>query len=502
MSEILIQALQNPALYPHPVTTFEVIQTHLSWVILTGDYAYKIKKPLNLGFQDFTTLEKRKYYCELEIILNKRLAPQIYIEALAITGSAAHPKFNDKEEAFEYAIKMHQFPQQALLGELAKKSKLTKRNIEDIAEQIAKFHLEAPICSMHRLWGRPEEVFAPIQDNFNALNELKVAKPYIDTLSHIEKWAKNQYKKLQPFLMQRKTGEFIRACHGDLHLGNIVMIKNKPVIFDCIEFNESFRWTDVMNDVSFLAMDLEHHHLNDLSHLFVNHYLEHTGDYGGAILLKFYQCYRSMVRAKICALQLMQLNETDPLVASLQEDLKELLSLAKRYTQNRVPTLTITFGVSGSGKTTHTEQLLMQQDAIRLRSDVIRKQMHGISPYSLITDEQKEKIYSSQATQSLYHKLQMLAQILLQNELDVIIDATCIKQWQRQLFIELAAQLNVSLKILAFDISKDILQQRIAQRTALKQDPSDADNAVLELQLSSIEPLTEEEKQFMELIRG
>lgn len=500
MSEILIQALQNPAIYPHPVSTFEVIETHLSWIILTGSYAYKIKKPLNLGFQDFTTLEKRKYYCELEIILNKRLASEIYIEVLPISGSVTQPKLNGKGEVFEYAIKMHQFPQEEILSKLVKTHMLSKEIISDIATQIAQFHIEAPICSMHRLWGRPEEVFAPIQDNFNALKKLKFAEDHFEDILYIEAWAQHQYKMLYPFLLQRKTGEYIRACHGDLHLGNMVMIKAKPVIFDCIEFNESFRWTDVMNDVSFLAMDLEHHRLHEMSFLFINHYLEYTGDYAGATLLRFYQCYRSMVRAKISALQLFQLVATDPLVMRLKEDFKNFLLLAKQYTKQAKPTLTITFGVSGTGKTTYTEQLMMSEGAIRLRSDIVRKQMYGIFPHSVITDEQKQKIYSSQATQALYHKLQMLARTLLQGNLNVIIDATCLKRWQRQLFFDLASQTNIPLQILSFEASKENLQQRIEKRRALKQDASDADIEILEQQLSTLEPLTEEEKRVTQSI--
>lgn len=500
MSEVLIQALQNPALYPHAVSGFEVIQTHLSWILLTGHYAYKIKKPLDLGFQDFTTLEKRKYYCELEVILNKRLAPQIYIEALPIMGSSSYPKLDGKGEAFEYAVKMHQFPQTALLSNLAKTKQLNKNIIEEIARQIATFHLEAPICSMYRLWGRPEEVFAPIQENFTALKQLTIASPFLRQILFIEQWATNQYHLLQTFLSQRKTNEYIRACHGDLHLGNMVLLDNKPVIFDCIEFNESFRWTDVMNDVGFLAMDLDHHALSGLGNLFVNKYLENTGDYQGTPLLRFYQCYRAMVRAKISALQLQQISAENPLYENLLKDLQDFLSLAVQYATSSTPTLTITFGVSGTGKTTYTESLLMHQGGIRLRSDILRKQMHGLSPNTSTTLREKQKIYSEQATQSLYYKLQALAQTLLQSGLNVIVDATCLKQWQRKLFIELAQQLQIKLEILAFEVPIDILQHRIEKRAILAKDASEADSEVLSLQLRSLEPLTEEERSYVKKV--
>lgn len=500
MSEVLIHALQNPALYPHTVKGFEVLQTHLSWVILTGQFAYKIKKPLNLGFQDFTTLQKRKYYCELEIQLNKRLAPQIYIETIPITGTPSHPALSGTGDVIEYAVKMHQFSQDALLSNMVKADTLTKEIINSLAEQTAVFHLDAAVCSPHRAFGLPSEVFQPIQDNFSTLKTLPATLSYRDMVKHIELWSIQQYHNLHTLLTERKKHGFIRSCHGDFHLGNMVFLEGKPVLFDCIEFNEHFRWTDVMNDVAFLAMDLDHYQRPWLSHLFVNKYLEHTGDYNGAPLLRFYQSYRAMVRAKVSALQLHQLSNEDAKSKTLQQDLKNYVSLAELYSQAHERGLTLTFGLSGSGKTLYTEHLLMQTGAIRLRSDVIRKQMQGLSPKEPTPENKKQVLYSVDATEKLYFRLQELAKELLQAGLSVIVDATFLCHWQRQLFFDLANEMNVPINIFSFDAPLDVLKQRVLQRQSQEKDASDADLNILDLQLITREPLTEYEKTVTTII--
>ncbi len=486
MSDTLIKALQNQALYPHPVTAFEVIQTHLSWVILTGPFAYKIKKPLNLGFQDFTSLEKRKYYCELEVILNKRLAPQIYIETISIYGTPENPELKGPGEAFEYAVKMHQFPQAALLSNMVTQGKLSQKIIEELAKETAQFHLDAQICAKNKPYGDPEVVYQPMQDNFGALKTLKASTPYLDDVQQIQAWTQRKYQSLKALLAKRKVEGFIRATHGDLHLGNMVLLDDKPVIFDCIEFNESFRWTDVMGDVGFFTMDLDHRHLSELGYLFVNKYFEQTNDYDGALLLRFYQCYRAMVRAKVSALQLNQVLPENPLFNVLQQDLKDFLTLGKFYTQSATPSLTITHGLSGSGKTFYTNKLMMSEHAIRLRADVVRKHIHGSAPL--------EQLYSCETTQALYEHLRSQAKDLIQSGQNVIVDATCLKQWQRQLFMDVANELKCPFKILSFDAPIEVLKQRLVSRNLEGNDASDADVAVLELQLSTMEPLSDIEK--------
>jgi hypothetical protein len=489
--DAFIAALQNPAIYPHPVTHFQIIQTHLSWVILTGVFAYKIKKSLNLGFQDFTTLENRKYYCEKEVELNQRLAPQIYVGVIAITGSHQLPEFNGSGPPIEWAVKMHQFPQEALLSSVAKQGKLTPGIILQAAEQTARFHHNTPVCDPALPYGTAENVMEPIQQNFDTLKHLACAAEFIPIIERIELSAQKTFQILHDFLLQRKKQGYIRACHGDLHLGNMVLMGEQPLIFDCIEFNESFRWTDVMNDVSFMAMDLHHYQLPELAYLYVDQYLELTGDYLGAQLLSFYQSYRAMVRAKISALQMEQLANDDPHILVLQKDLKDFLALAEEFVNACAPQLTITMGVSGTGKTHHTTKILMKTGAIRLRSDVIRKQLK-VAPKDL---------YSLETTQIVYAKLQSLAQDLLEVGHKVIIDAAFLQQSQRQAFWDLAKKLKVPFAILYFETpSLDVLRQRINMRLAQGKDQSDATEAVMHQQLSWLESLTPDEQQVATII--
>lgn len=495
MSNELIESLKNPAIYPHVASQIEVIETHLSWVILTGPFAYKIKKPLALGFQDFTTLEKRKKFCELEVEFNQPLAAAVYLEAIAIYGTPAQPSFAEKGPVLEYAVKMHEFPQENLLRFFAEKKKLSTKQIENIATTLAVFHQQAAIAPSNTPYGSPNDIYAAANDNCQALKTLNCAKSHFATVVEIEQWTNTAFSNLRAVMQQRKEQGFVRACHGDLHLGNIVMLKNEPVIFDCIEFNEGFRFTDVLNDVAFLAMDLDHLDASLLGHHFVNRYMELTQDYAGIKLLRFYQCYRAMVRAKVTAMLIEQLDAQSPKQTILQQQLTEFLALAKRYTQPAKPELMIMMGPSGSGKTVFSTELLSKTGAIRLRSDIIRKHLHGIAPIAKSTPSQKAQLYSETSTKTLYQHLQLLANDLIEHGYSVIIDATCLQEWQRALFHEIAKKHHVDYKIYLFICQIDVLEQRILDR-ASQGDASEADLSVLMKQLDEAEPLNDDEEAF------
>lgn len=487
MTNELIANLQNPALYEHAIQKFHVIETHLSWIILTGSFAYKIKKPLNLGFQDFTTLEKRQHYCELEVNLNKRLAPLLYLKVVKITGSSSHPEFEGSGPVIEYAIKMVEFSQEALLAKLATSHTLKRQHILDITEQLAHFHLTTSIAPSSLNFGEAADVYAPMQENFSVLFTLPASKPYMEKLNVLLEWTKKQYQQLLSFLNHRKLSGFIRACHGDLHLGNMVLYNFKVIIFDCIEFNESFRWIDTINDLAFLTMDLQAHQLITYKHLLVNQYCEITNDYLGMRLLSFYECYRALVRAKIISLQCNQIH--DPLhIAKLQQELANLINIADYSTRSSNPTLYITVGVSGSGKSLFTEYWLKQTGALRLRSDIMRKKLYNnLSP---------NQLYQPEITKQLYEEMAQLAESLLNAGLSVIIDATCLKQWQRRLFSTLASKLGISFTIFTFEASIEVLKRRLILREDFRENISDANENVLLQQLKQYEPLTLEEQQW------
>lgn len=483
---INIKALQQPDAYTHPATGFKIIETHLSWVILTGMFAYKIKKPVSFGFQDFTTLEKRKLYCEKEVALNQRLAPELYLGVYPITGTTERPTFKTEGEPIEYAIKMQQFEQHTLLSRLAEQNALSLSIIKNLALQIANFHQRAEICAASLPYGQPDDVILPIQDNFTVLKKLAISLPYQTMIDDIDKWVAGTFKKIYPLMLERKRQGWIRACHGDLHLGNMAQINEKTLIFDCIEFNERFRWTDVISDIGFLIMDLEHRSQFSLGYYFLNQYCENTHDYEGLALLRFYKCYRAMVRAKITALQL-QMEPATKQKQALERDFDQYLDLAHRYTEPSNPMLIITFGLSGAGKSVASEELSTKQGAIRLRADTLRRTLFS----------SKEERYQDHATHVVYEKLFMQAKILLQAGYSVIIDATFLKRWQRSLFAALAEQLQLPFKILVLEAPLEILEQRIQAREALANDPSEATLAVLKLQMAAQEELSEDEKKYV-----
>lgn len=253
----LIRALQDEALYDHPVTGFTVVETHISWVMLTGDFAYKIKKPVNLGFLDFSTLEKRRFYCEEELRLNRRLAPQLYLAVVAITGTVDKPRLNGEGKVIEYAVKMRQFDQARQFDRLLARGRLRAEHIDRVAALIAAFHRRAAAAATDSLYGSPELVWQPVAENHDQILPLLRDTDDEARLRRIQAWFEQQFTRHRPLFLRRKAEGRIRECHGDLHLANIALFDHEVVIFDCLEFNDRLRWIDVISDAAFLVMDLQ-----------------------------------------------------------------------------------------------------------------------------------------------------------------------------------------------------------------------------------------------------
>lgn len=306
MSQALIAALQNSAVFPHPTEGVRVIETHISWVILTGTYAYKIKKPVDFGFLNFTNLASRKHFCEEELRLNQRMAPDLYLEVLPISGSPDAPEIDGTGEPFEYALKMREFPQTQLLAELQARGELTDAHIDALAEQIAHFHQSTPQVPAGHTLSSADAIVAPMRQNFEQIRPLLSEAADLRQLDALEDWTETSIQRLRPLLEQRCQQGFVRECHGDLHLGNATLIDGNVVLFDCIEFNEPFRLIDIASDAAFLAMDLEDRDLKCQARRFLNGWLEHTGDYAALALLNLYKAYRALVRAKVSLFRLYQ----------------------------------------------------------------------------------------------------------------------------------------------------------------------------------------------------
>lgn len=490
VNQALLQALQNPAIYPHETQDIRIIQTHISTVVLTGPYAYKIKKPVNFGFLDFSTLQARQHFCHEEVRLNQRLTQGLYLDVLPITGSPEHPSLAGEGEAFEYAIRMRQFPQEQLLDALQAKGELNAEHIEALTTQIANFHLNAPVVAADHPLASAGAIMAPMRQNFEQIRPLLSEAADLRQLDALEAWTEDSFKRLEPLLTERCKNGMIRECHGDIHLGNATLLDDSVVLFDCIEFNEPFRLIDIAVDAFFLAMDLEDRGLHSLARRFTNSWLEQTGDYNCLPLINFYKAYRAMVRAKVGLFRLAQ--ESDPAVqADILRQYRGYTALAESYCAIPSRFLAITHGVSASGKSTVALRLVEQLGALRLRSDVERKRLFGDK--ILPGNPWRSAIYNDEATAATYQRLHEQASAALQAGFPVVIDATYLKHQQRQQAAEVAEACGVPLLILDCQAPDAVITGWLAMRQGDDNEPSDATTEVITAQQANREPLSSAE---------
>ena len=489
-----ITNMLKPEVYNHPCHNIELIETHISWVILTGDFAYKIKKPVDFGFLDFSTLKKRKYFCQQELHLNRRLAADIYLELSAITGTEDRPQLAGSGEIIEYAVKMKQFPQSAQLDNMLAAGELKLTHMNAFADMAANFHQSADVADISSNYGSKEAVYHPVEENFQQIAQQAVASDYTDQLATLSQWSQSQLTEKQSIMAQRKANGFIRHGHGDMHLRNMLWLNDKAMAFDCIEFNEKLSWVDVISDAAFLIMDLQHRQQQPLANRFLNRYLEVTGDYAGLSLLPFYLGYRAMVRAKVSILRLAQNNISAQQNQQILTEFESYLELAGRYTKTSTPQLIIMRGFSASGKSTVSQQLLDKTGMIRIRSDIERKRLFASDSTTKTASKIDAGIYSSEATKQTYEKLRKLASDIINAGYSVIVDAAFLKHEQRQIFQQLATQLQVTYNILQTTAPDEVLRQRIQNR---KNDISDADLVVLEHQLANYQTLHKSETAYV-----
>ena len=469
-------------------TGVRVLETHISFVILTGRYAYKIKKAVNLGFLDFRALSSRSFYCGEELRLNRRTAPGIYLGVVAITGSVDAPTLGGRGPAIEYALKMREFRQDALAIHALPRGELSASCIDALAVQIAGLHGTARAAAPAGPHGDPEVILRFALDNFERMRP-GGADPEDDRRAdRLRAWTQAEHSAIAAIMRARQSRARVRECHGDLHLGNIAAIDGKPVIFDCLEFSEDLRWTDVMSDVAFLVMDLRRHGRRDLAHRLLSAYLEITGDYDGLRVLRFYLVYRAMVRAMVARERARQLgpgSSRDSAVA----DFRGYLGVARDFAQERCPAIVITHGFSGCGKTTHSQSLVGAIAGVRIRTDVERKRMHGLRPTDRHRDGLDATLYSGGVTRWVYRRVLALTEASASAGFPTIVDGAFLWHWQREMFRDLARKLRIPFLIVTFDADEATLRARVALRMQRATDASDADLAVLERQIRSHDPL-------------
>ena len=485
MHSELIDALMDPARYPHAVEHVERVETHISWVLLAGEFAYKIKKPVDYGFLDFSTLAARRHFCEEELRLNRRHAEAIYLDVVPITGTARSPEIDGAGEAFEYAVRMRRFDLNLGFDRLLARQALKPEHIDQLAAELAELHGHADRAASDTDYGSPHAVIAPMRDNFSTLESLLSDAPGLSSIESLSAWTERRYQRLRPRIEQRKVDGRVRECHGDAHLGNVVLYQGRATLFDCLEFSPDLRWTDTMADLAFTVMDLQDRGAAPLSWRLLDAYLVHSGDHDGLDLLDFYVVYRAMVRAKVAALSLADA-ETEQSRKRWRGEVDDYLALALRTAQRPPPTLILTSGVSGSGKSWLSERLLERCGLVRLRSDVERKRLQGL-PASARTDSSPgQGLYTPEISAGTYRRLAELSEHILRAGLPVLVDAAFLKAEQRAQFRALADRLGVRFGVIACSAPLAVLEARVSAREEGNDDPSEAGLEVLRMQLAGL----------------
>ncbi len=490
-----LDSLSRPATYPHPVSQIQLSETHISWVALTGDWAYKLKKPVDFGFVDFSTLELRRAACHEEIRLDRRTAPELYVDVVSLTEEPAGPRFGGTGPVLEYAVRMRQFAQEDMLDQCLERGELSDDVIDALAGEVAELHRQADVASNEVPFGSPDTIHEAVQACLDHLLKVPTGDSLRIQFDKLNEWTNSEWLRLKDTFAERKRHGWVRECHGDLHLGNLVLYRGKPTLFDCLEFNPALRWIDVISDVAFLVMDLFDRKAAPLAWRVLNKWLHQTGDYDGLHLLKYYQAYRALVRAKVAALRLNQPDLSPDNIRHQQELLRSYADLASILTRPGRPAILLMQGVSGSGKSFIAGQLSSSLGAVQIRSDIERKRLSGAWPPRDNSPVPSTEMYSPTATRQTYLRLQTLTRDIVGAGYSVIVDATFQRHSDRLSFAGIADELGVPMIIVLCHAPEAVLRERVSQRQSNGQDPSDADITVLEQQLAHWEPLDVAELQ-------
>lgn len=484
--EPMITALLRSRAYPHPTGPITLVETHISWVVLTGSYAYKVKKPVNFGFVDFSSLQKRRHFCHEELRLNQRLAPDLYLDLVEIHGPAEQANVEGSGTVIDVAVRMRQFDQSGLLPQALEAGAVSGEQLERFAEKLATFQSGAAVAPPEGCFGTPEAVSAPALANLEVLSRLHK----LDQDDPLLGWTNEEARRLNAIFARRLVQSRVREGHGDLHLGNLVLHQGEVMAFDCLEFNPGLRWIDVLSDVAFLAMDLQQRGMEVFAGRVLSRWLNTTGDYLALSAWPWYLTYRALVRAKVIALRLEQI--VDPSgsdTMALHEQLSSYLKQAGRSSRlgEGPGALILTHGVSGSGKSHVANQLCRRHGWIHLRSDVERLRLFGLWGTTIDPVRQGGR-YDQGITEELYSSILLeSARAILKAGLTAVVDATFLKQSQRAPFLKMAASMKASVVILVFPVSLGLAKERISRRMKENVDPSEADHSVLMQQWSSVE---------------
>ncbi|MEM7592822.1 MAG: AAA family ATPase [Cyanobacteria bacterium P01_A01_bin.83] len=483
--------MQQPSFYPHSVQeNIELVQTHASLVFLTGDYAYKVKKSVDFGFLDYSTLAKRKHFIEAELRLNRQIAPELYLEILPIGSDAQKLILGSSNNVVEYALKMRQFPQENLFSNLLEAGKLTTNLLIELGQIVAQFHKSAVTNDYISSFGTVDKISAAFTENYRQsqryIGVVQTKEQFIETKAYTDYF----FAKRKNLFIDRVKHNKIKECHGDLHLKNICFWHDKIQLFDRIEFNESFRYVDTMYDVAFTVMDLSARRQPEFANAFLNSYLEYSGDWEGLLVLPLYLSRQAYVRAKVNSFLLddPQVSETDRKKA--QKAATNYYQQADQYTQSRSGKLIMMSGLSGSGKSTAAKSIAKNKGAIQIRSDAVRKHLAGIA----LDESGTDNIYTAEMTQKTYDRLLELGIMLTKAGYTLILDAKYDRLNHRQPVIAQAKSENIPLKIIHCSAPISILRDRLNQR---QNDISDATADLIDSQQKNAEAFTRAEQDYL-----
>ncbi len=483
-----IAALLSPAAYPEPIGKVELIQTDISLVFLTDRYAYKVKKPVRFDYLDFSTLEKRRYYCEREVWLNRRLCPEIYLGVAAITKDNDGLHIGGRGEAVEYAVKMLRLPQERMMDVMLQKDQVTPDTVGRIARKLASFHRHAERSPEIDAFGNIETIMQNTGENFAETRKFVGRTIPAKEYDKIRKYTAAFIKDNAPLFEERIRGGCIRDGHGDLHARNIC-ITDGICIYDCIEFNDRFRYGDVASEAAFLAMDLDRYGRADLSRAFIRAYVDASGEKIPAGLLDFYKCYRACVRGKVESFEL-----DDPLIDTGEKErvtglARGYFDLAASYTVPG-PWLFITVGLTGSGKSTLASALAARLGLAVISSDTVRKGLARVP----LTEHRYESfgggIYSPEYTRRTYGAILDGAQSILKEGGKVILDASFIRRDERIRAKRVAESTGARFLIIELELSEEVVKKRLAGRQ-LQKAVSDGRWEIYVNQKDDFEPVNE-----------
>jgi aminoglycoside phosphotransferase family enzyme/predicted kinase len=489
-----LQSLLHPRAYPHPVQAVQLVETHISWILLTGEFAYKIKRPVRYPFVDLRSAERRAFLCHEEVRLNRRFADELYLGVSQITSSNGEVRVDGSGLVIEQAVKMRQFRREDELDRLLDTLRIGSAELAEFGRDLARIHASLPIAEPEQTWGRPAAVRALILEN---LAECAQAAAVFGGDADVRALRTTLGERLEAaahWMSERFAGGRVRECHGDLHARNIVRQGSRLLAFDCLEFERAFRWMDVADEVAFLLADLDSGRYSQHAQAFLGGYLAYSGDYEACRLLPLYKAHRALVRAKVTAVSALTVaSSAADDFTSMRQRYGDYLDCARRCLSPKRPMLILMNGLSGSGKTWIAKRLAPALGAVHLRSDVERKRIGGLQELARSGSGLEQGLYSREASARVYQHLARCAADTLAGGYTTIIDATFHRREDRALFYDLSVELGVAACVVHCEASPEVLRSRVQARHQRGDDASDADLSVVHWQEAHCEPLQTDE---------